>query len=65
IWDPDTGQQVGEPLTGHTNSVEAVAAFTTTDGRTLLATGSTDDTVRIWDPDTGQQVGEPLTGHTN
>jgi len=33
-------------------------------GRTLLATGGWDATVRLWDPATGTPVGEPLTGHT-
>ncbi|WP_346228560.1 AAA family ATPase, partial [Microbispora maris] len=40
-------------LEGHTNSVEAVCAFTS-DGHTMLATASTDQTIRIWDPDIGQ-----------
>jgi len=34
-------------------------------GRTLLATGGRDATVRLWDPATGTPVGEPLTGHTS
>jgi hypothetical protein len=52
------------PLTGHTAAVRTLAAVTVPDGRTLLATGSADATVRLWDPTTGAQVGEPLTGHT-
>ena len=55
---------VGDPLTGHTKSVLAVAAVLLPDGRTLLATGSDDRTVRLWDPATGTPVGDPLTGHT-
>lgn len=55
-------QQVGESMTGHTNSVMSVAF--SPDGQ-LLDTAKVDDTVRLWDPVTGQQVGEPLTCHTN
>ena len=65
LWDPATGQPVGDPLTGHTDRVTAVAFGRLPDGRTLLATGSDDGTVRLWDPATGHPVGDPLTGHTD
>jgi len=42
-----------------------VAAVALPDGRTLLATTSDDETVRLWDPVTGTPVGDPLTGHTD
>ncbi len=51
------------PLSGHTGSVSSVA-FGAVGGRTVLATGSHDQTVRLWDPITGTPVGEPLSGHT-
>jgi hypothetical protein len=51
-------------LTGHTTSVNSVAAVTLTDGRVLLASASWDRTVRLGDPATGSPVGEPLTDHT-
>jgi WD40 repeat protein len=56
LWDPTTGAPAGKPLTGHTGSVTAVAAVLLPDGRTLLATGSNDHTVRLWDPTTGATV---------
>ena len=49
-------------LTGHMKSVESVAFGASGDGRLLLASGSSDGTVRIWDPMTGAAIGKPLTG---
>ena len=34
------------------------------DGRTILASGSGDETVRVWDAATGTAVGDPFTGHS-
>ncbi|BAJ28278.1 MULTISPECIES: caspase family protein [Kitasatospora] len=50
-------------LTGHNNSVTAVAC-TALDGRPVAVTTSHDETVRVWDLATGQPLGQPLTGHT-
>ncbi|MFE6926338.1 hypothetical protein ACFVAV_35380 [Nocardia sp. NPDC057663] len=49
----------------HTSPVNSVAAVPLSNGRTLVASGSGDGTVRLWDPVTGHPVGEPLTGHTS
>jgi len=62
LWDVASGKQHGQPLTGHINAVQDVAF--SSDG-TLLATVSTDETVRLWDVASGKQHGQPLTGHTN
>ena len=64
LWNPATGDPVGDPLTGHSGGVNAVAAVPLPGGRTLLASGGDDGTVRLWDPATGDPVGDPLTGHT-
>jgi WD40 repeat protein len=64
LWDPATGTPVGEPLTGHTDRVEAVCAVPVPGGRTLLATASWDETVRLWDPATGEELIRLVTGAT-
>ncbi len=48
----------------HPQPVSAVAAVPLPDGRTLLATGSDDHTVRLWDPTTGAPAGETLLDAT-
>ena len=58
LWDVQTGQQRGVPLT-HEGRVNAVVFRP--DGRMVL-TGSADGTARLWDAQTGTQRGE-FAGH--
>ncbi|QRW12872.1 WD repeat-containing protein [Ceratobasidium sp. AG-Ba] len=62
IWDAHTGRQVGQPLQGHTSSVNSVAY---SHDSAYIVSGSSDSTVRIWDAQTGKQIGQPLQGHTS
>ncbi|MFE6925970.1 WD40 repeat domain-containing protein, partial [Nocardia sp. NPDC057663] len=61
LWDTNTGQPVGDPMTGHKSVVWSVAF--SPDGKHIVS-GSFDYTVRRWDVATGQPIGEPLTGQT-
>ena len=59
LWDPASGDPVGDPLTGHDGACDCGGVQP--DG-TLLASAGDDGTVRLWDPASGDPVGEPLTG---
>src|SRR5215475_1293217 len=61
LWDPDSCQQIHEPLTGHPEEVYAVAAVPWPDGRSMIASGGEGGTVRLWDPSSGLPVGRPFT----
>ncbi|MFC4014221.1 protein kinase [Nonomuraea purpurea] len=58
----DTATLLGRRLAGHNGTAHSVAF--SPDGK-ILATGSSDDTVRLWDVATRALLGPPLTGHTD
>ena len=59
-WPP--GPRSAIPFTGHDGEVLAVAAAEL-DGRPVVISGSSDQTVRVWDLATGDPGRRPFTGH--
>lgn len=59
IWNPDTRQKIGQPLTGHTSLITAVA-LGSVNRRPIALTAGWDGTARIWD----LTAENPLAGHT-
>ena len=59
VWDLATGAPVGDPFTGHSGGVRAVAAAEL-DGRPVVISGSSDQTVRVWDLATGDPGRRPV-----
>jgi WD40 repeat protein len=49
VWDLAVSEQVGELLTGHDGSVEAIAMAGSVGGSVLAVSASRDKSVRIWD----------------
>ena len=61
VWDVDTGERDGQPLGGHSGSINCLSfSF---DGK-YLASGSEDTTITIWDMDKREARTGPLRGHT-
>ncbi len=66
LWEPATGEMVGEPLRGHTHRIHSLAVLTAqaqpgqdglaADRLALLASYAWDGTVRLWDQDAGECV---------
>ena len=57
LWDADTGQPIGAPLAGHTDTVNEV--HFSPDGH-RLASASSDGTIRIGTPTPTNSIDKPL-----
>jgi WD40 repeat protein len=60
LWNAGTGQPLGSPLAGHTDTVFGVAF--SPDGE-RLASASWDDTVRLWPIGTRKELCDKLTAN--
>ena len=61
LWDAREGRFIGEPFTGHTNVVSAVA-LGALKGRPVVVSGSHDRTIWVWDVRTREPI-SMLRGH--
>ncbi|KAG8990572.1 hypothetical protein FRB94_013285 [Tulasnella sp. JGI-2019a] len=61
LWDPSTGNPIGERWTFHRGEVKCVAW--SPDG-TMIVSGANDHIIQLWDAITGTRVEEAWKGHT-
>ncbi|WP_455753520.1 hypothetical protein [Streptomyces lavendulae] len=67
LWDLHGRRPLGEPLTGHTSAVHALALWNAEGHGSFAAAGAADGTVRVWDAATGLcrlliATGSPVRG---
>ncbi|QRV99392.1 WD40 repeat protein [Ceratobasidium sp. AG-Ba] len=62
IWDANVGNEVREPLEGHSDAVNSLAV---TRNGLCIASGSSDHTVRLWELARNSAISEPLAAHTD
>jgi WD40 repeat protein len=58
-WRPASNHRM--VITGHKGWIHGIAAELLRDGTPVVATASSDSTVRVWDLDTGRPYGRPFT----
>ena len=63
VWDADTGQPIGQPMTGHTDTVDERGVQPRRHPDRLRQCSTTP--CGCGTPSTGQPIGQPLTGHTD
>ncbi|GIE28377.1 hypothetical protein Ait01nite_014220 [Actinoplanes italicus] len=60
LWNPETGEQIGPSLVGHSETVRQLAMDAS--GTTMVSNGA-DGAVRLWSLRTRKPAGPSLTGH--
>ncbi|KAI0031756.1 WD40-repeat-containing domain protein [Vararia minispora EC-137] len=61
IWDADTGEAIGSPFHGHSDTIRSIAYSHNGD---YIVSGGDDGSVRIWDSITGKAACKPIQGHS-
>ncbi|MGW5111446.1 hypothetical protein [Nocardia sp. NPDC004123] len=67
LWDTETGELIGPPLTGHYGTVTSIISLDSGGGRSLLVTAGNDRSIRLWDPSAqipGRQICPPPPCHS-